>query len=250
MCGIFGFIAREGQTCDLGLLRKLAIETEARGPHAFGFAWIDAAGRVRSFKSPGRISKSLRMLSHLQDARAVIGHCRYVTNGAPHHNINNHPHPADGGWIVHNGTIRNHRFLVSSYGLMPSSECDSEVAGLLIEEFNGSIRDRVRRVVNLSDGPMVLCGLWARPARLIIARRGKPLHFGVDDRACYFASLAGVLPRPKRCLDNTVRTLTQRDGHFYQNVQEVEPCLENHVPEFERTPSRKFSHRQGRRERT
>ena len=115
-------------------------------------------------------AKSLRELSILRDARAAICHCRWVTNGSALHNINNHPHPSDGGWIVHNGTIHNHRFLVSSHGLAPSSECDSEVAGLLIEELTGTIRDRVRKTVNLCDGPLALVGLWPRPQRMVIAR--------------------------------------------------------------------------------
>lgn len=159
------------------------------------------------------------------------------------HKINNHPHPSDGGWIVHNGTIHNHRFLVSSHGLAPSSECDSEVAGLLIEELNGTIRERVRKTVNLCDGPLAIAGLWARPQRLVIARRGKPLHFGVTEECCYFASLAGVLPNPKRCLNNTVRTLTQSGGNFYQNVEEVEPCHESEVPEFEKRNLQRYSPR-------
>jgi hypothetical protein len=38
--------------------------------------------------------------------------------------INNHPHPADGGRIVHNGQVRDYRGLVEAFGLHPVSTCD------------------------------------------------------------------------------------------------------------------------------
>ena len=43
MCGIFGYIAKHGRGPDLARLRRIALETETRGRHAFGLAWLDRA---------------------------------------------------------------------------------------------------------------------------------------------------------------------------------------------------------------
>jgi hypothetical protein len=67
------------------------------------------------------------------------------------HNINNHPHPADGGWIVHNGVVRNYERLVRDRRLCPVSECDSEVLGLLIERSDVKIAPAPLRRRGRSD---------------------------------------------------------------------------------------------------
>ena len=85
----------------------------ARGPHAFGFAWLDWEGRLRMFKQTGKITSNLGLLRMMKNARIIVGHCRYATHGAPENNLNNHPHPADGGWIVHNGVVSNHEELAA-----------------------------------------------------------------------------------------------------------------------------------------
>ena len=44
MCAIFGFIAQHGRGPRLETLEAIAEMNECRGPHAFGFAWIDSRG--------------------------------------------------------------------------------------------------------------------------------------------------------------------------------------------------------------
>ena len=105
MCGVFGFVSRNQGRVDLQVLRRVAQATERRGPHAFGFAWIDRRGRLKCYKQTGRVGDHLGLLGMAADARMLIGHCRFATQGSPADNINNHPHPADGGWLVHNGQV-------------------------------------------------------------------------------------------------------------------------------------------------
>ena len=78
---------------DLKLLRRLATVTEQRGPHAFGFAWVDGRGRLRSYRQTGRITDHLGLLAAARDARLLIGHTRWATQGDPADNLNNHPTP-------------------------------------------------------------------------------------------------------------------------------------------------------------
>lgn len=201
MCGVFGFISDRGRLPNMKRLRDIAVATERRGRHAFGFAWVDGAGRLRYYKKIGRISENLETLAMLADARMLIGHCRHATAGDPMDNINNHPHPADGGWIIHNGQIPNCGDLYQCCGLRPSTDCDSEVLGLLIEsQSSGSLRDRCTLAVQAidEDSPAVMLGIWSRPGRLVAIKRGKPLMIGQAATGIYLASLRSGLPMNAR----------------------------------------------------
>lgn len=194
MCGIFGFISKNGRGPDLARLRRIAVETESRGRHAFGLAWVDRAGGLHTFKRPGAATASLADLERVRDAVVVLGHCRYATHGAPADNRNNHPHRAGSGWLVHNGVVFNHARLVRDYQLSPTTSCDSEVLGLLLARTPGPLDFRAARTAELADGPLAILGLWAKPTRLLVVRRGKPLSIGDTDDGAYFGSLAGELP--------------------------------------------------------
>lgn len=200
MCGVFGFVSHTGrETPNIETLKRIAEATEARGRHAWGMAWIDGQGVIKSYKQTGPIGNSLGLLRMAADARVLIGHCRYATQGDYRANANNHPHPADGGWFVHNGMIPNYRQLVREHSLFPSSECDSEVLGLLIERMKGKLTDRVEASVaqvrsdSEANQPLVLLGLW-KPGRLIAVRRGNPLSLSETKRGTYLASLPECLP--------------------------------------------------------
>lgn len=205
MCGVFGFVSYNGEGPNLKRLEIMARITETRGPHSFGFAWVDSRDRLRMYKQRGRISHHLGVLALASDAKMLIGHCRYATHGRPEDNVNNHPHPADGGWIVHNGVLGNHRELIAEHGLTPVSDCDSEVLGLLIEHGDGSLLERAKSAALQQSGPLVLCGLWARPNRLILVRSGKPLAISRHDGGrFYFASSEHALAgSPEIVPDNT-----------------------------------------------
>jgi len=213
MCGLFGFVSKSGQRPSLKTLQNIARITEARGPHAFGFAWIDGSGRLRSFKQSGRITHSLELLAMAADARFLIGHTRFATQGSPENNTNNHPHPVDGGWLVHNGMIRTYHQLVEQWGLHPVSECDSEVLGLLIEQLPGTLLERTRDAAVLAgDSNLALATLWRSPDRLIALRAGNPLALGEDRVGWYFASSIDGLPNGKHVPDWTALSWSRRAG--------------------------------------
>jgi glucosamine 6-phosphate synthetase-like amidotransferase/phosphosugar isomerase protein len=224
MCGVFGFVSHDGGTLNVEMLGQIAEVTERRGPHAFGFAWIDRRGRLKCYKQTGRISDHLGLLLLAADARMLIGHCRWATQGDPNDNINNHPHAADGGWIVHNGQIRHYRQLVDWFDLYPVSACDSEVLGLLIEQGTGTVLERCRsavKVVSVEEEPgtlfggappLVLLGLWPRPDRLVAVRQGNPLHYSRTEQGYYLASLADGLPGKVQTVeDRTAGLFTHKE---------------------------------------
>jgi len=195
MCSIFGFIARKSSPVDLRIVRNIVEANIERGPHAFGFAWIDSRDRLHAFKQRGRLTDMLGILAMARDARMMIGHLRYATHGEPSNNINNHPHPVDGGWLVHNGVVRNYDELLEEHSVCPMSECDSEVLAHLIERSEESkyVR-RAAESVEQTDGALAMLSLWARPNKMVAVRRGNPLHFGYTTAGLYIATLAKGLP--------------------------------------------------------
>lgn len=208
MCGIFGFVSCKGERPDLTRLRRLALFTQTRGEHAFGLAWLDEDGAIQTFKQPGAAREHLAELDRCRDAVMVIGHCRYATHGSPLDNRNNHPHAAGGGQVVHNGVVTNHAQLARQHNLRPASQCDSEVLGLLMARGRGSVTQRAAWAARQSRGDMAMLGLWRNPARLLVARRGRPLHFGQAREGFYFASLADGLPQPVcSVLDGSARVV-------------------------------------------
>lgn len=215
MCGIFGFIATGSKHFDVRRLETIAKATEARGRHAFGFAWLDPRGRLRMFKRPGAIGDYLGALSMARDARMLIGHCRFATHGRPENNLNNHPHACDGGWLVHNGVVHDHKSINEGYMLSPVTNCDSETLSLLIEELDGGLFDRVTRAAKecASDAPLAMAGLWKIPQRLVIARiNDQPLHLGSNGDGVYFASLPTGIPNARILPDNSAISFQVIDG--------------------------------------
>lgn len=217
MCGVFGFIANNpDERVDLEALSKVAAATERRGPHAFGFAWVDGRGRLRAFKQQGRITDHLTTLELARDAVAIVGHCRYSTHGDPANNLNNHPFPCDGGWLVHNGVIHHHRELVGKHELTPMTDCDSEVLALMAERFDGSRHRRLAHAAaEASRSPLVTLGLWSRRTELVMVRNGNPLHVAYAKRGTYIASLATDMPaRPRRVANGQAVSLRFAGGEL------------------------------------
>ena len=225
MCGIGGFISDNNQPVSLGQLRTIARSTVTRGAHAWGMAWVDSRNRLHSFKAEGPVTADLSLLDMASDARLLVMHCRYATRGAASDQINNHPHPVDGGWLVHNGTIRNQVDLSDYYGLWPTGECDSEALGLLINSMDADrLLDRCSDAVELCDGPLAMISIWTRPRRVVVARRGKPLHMAKTPQgSIYFASLADAFGAPIKVPDNTVSAISFTAGRAKATSVRIEP---------------------------
>jgi glucosamine 6-phosphate synthetase-like amidotransferase/phosphosugar isomerase protein len=215
MCGVFGFISKDGRGPDLARLKRIATETQRRGHHAFGLAWLGGDGAIRTFKRPGPVTANLGALDQCRGAAVLIGHCRWATHGDPQDNRNNHPHPTGRGWFVHNGVVQNHTSLAEKYRLTVRTQCDSEVLGLLMARFPGALGLRAARAAEMTEGRLAILGLWRKPARLLIVRSGNPLSFGETNSGFYFASLPEELPgRVRSITDHYAGVLIYQDGEL------------------------------------
>lgn len=232
MCAIFGYVARGISKPDLRTLGKIIHANIGRGQDAFGMSWIDSRGRLCHFKQTGRLVDHLPLLAMVRDARMLIGHLRFATHGDPSENINNHPHAADGGWIVHNGVVRNYAELIRQKRLWTVSECDSEVIGRLIERSDESgLTSRCIEAVRRTDGPLAILGLWKSPQTLVAVRRGNPLHLSDNPDGTYFGSLAGGLPGSVREIhDYSTATYRFAEGKRNVSFQAFQPRRENQLP--------------------
>jgi glucosamine 6-phosphate synthetase-like amidotransferase/phosphosugar isomerase protein len=190
----------------------VALATEAvRGGDAFGFAWVDGGGRLRMFKAPGLLATRPRILEMAWDARLLVGHARRATCGIATAVINAHPHPCDGGWLCHNGTVPMHRPLADRYGVRPAGYCDSEVlAGLVEIAPRRTMSGRLAWALGEArqGSPQAALGLWSRPGQLLAARAGYPLAWSDVKGGIYLASLARHLPgRPRSFPDDSAHAV-------------------------------------------
>lgn len=191
MCGIVGYVGpRAAQDVLIDGLRRL----EYRGYDSSGVA-IAHNGSVQIRKAEGKLD---RLVSMLEDeplqGHVGIGHTRWATHGVPS-DRNAHPHcDATGDFvIVHNGIIENFHALreeLTAAGVVFSSETDTEVLAHLIgDEYNGDLKDAVRRAMRRAEGAYALVAMTARePGRIVAARLVSPLVVGLGDGETFLAS--------------------------------------------------------------
>jgi len=125
--------------------------------------------------------------------------------------------------ICHNGVVANHDGLIRRYHLAPETECDTEVLGLLIaHRFSGPLVRRAARAAEATVGKLAILGVWRKPARLLIVRRGNPLCVGETKDGFYFGSLPDELPGRVRSLpDYEASVIGLEDGRLWQEVRPV-----------------------------
>lgn len=196
MCGIFGYVAKRDKPVDMRALARVATVTMRRGPHAWGMAWVDRAGKLNHFKSTGPIVDSLGMLRLAEGSQLFIGHCRFATHGDPADNANNHPHAAGNeAFVVHNGVIHHYDHLARKHRLRLETECDSEVVAKMLAKFRGKPLARMVRACSEAMGvsPFAAMALW-RDRLIATTTNGQPLHIGETRDAYWLASLPKGLP--------------------------------------------------------
>ncbi|MFW6421787.1 MAG: glutamine--fructose-6-phosphate transaminase (isomerizing) [Candidatus Bipolaricaulota bacterium] len=182
MCGIIGLISDGGvQPTLLAGLKRL----EYRGYDSAGIA-VMGKGELGIRKREGKIGELGQELHREPvEGEVGIGHTRWATHGAPNSD-NAHPHTSCEGKfaLVHNGIIENFRSLrkeLRNRGHRFSSETDTEVLVHLIEEYEGSLEERVICSLQRVEGTFAVAALsLEEPDKIVAARRRSPLVVGTE----------------------------------------------------------------------
>lgn len=137
MCGIAAFsVPLTSKLNARNLAHHLLSQIEKRGTHASGFAYIGADGSSGVYKNP-KPGSQLSLAELPRDAKSVILHTRYATQGSVNDNRNNHPVMSTDNTIalVHNGVISNDHGLRPQLGIdQRHGEVDSLVIPSLIQQ--------------------------------------------------------------------------------------------------------------------
>lgn len=192
MCGITGLYA-----CGMNssgwepLLRSLLANSQIRGLHARGVAWLTSAGELRHFNEPGGLG-GLALPEGLAyagstgiTARAAF-HARYSTSDLAF----NQPLAAEGLAVTHNGVISQEdpALWEALYGLRCEGGNDTE---LLLRSL---LRDPARSPLEeWPEASIAAAWLDSRDGSLTLARNGKrPLYVVTDLTSGGGAAARGV----------------------------------------------------------
>lgn len=168
MCGIIGIVGKPTDPMtSYHLASNLLRETKERGPHATGHYAVDLEGQSEMFKLPITSDQYIKLSPWkrvMDGTRALMGHCRWVTNGSAKNNMNNHPFVTQTGnlALIHNGKITDFDTHKSKYNLQ--TECDSEILLQVIAKKN-NILSGIKEIYSLfgEGGDFACIAIYRNP---------------------------------------------------------------------------------------
>jgi glutamine---fructose-6-phosphate transaminase (isomerizing) len=209
MCGIFGFVAAPGVSLSSGdaqrAVRSLIRRSEPRGREATGLAVILPREIVyyRRPMAPSRVLARADFQRFLDaafppdqgaadgQARAVVGHCRLVTNGSQVRDCNNQPVLLDRLVGVHNGIVTNPEALATpAVGGPATFTLDSEA---LFQRLSGELAGgagipvALRRTFRSLDGEASIALVAPDDDALVVATNTGSLYVAADPGQGFFA---------------------------------------------------------------
>jgi glucosamine--fructose-6-phosphate aminotransferase (isomerizing) len=242
MCGIFGFVAAPGAPLSNGgaqrAIRSLLERSEPRGREATGLAVVLPQEIVyyRRPMAPSRVLGRDDFQQFLDSVlppdgpagqpRAVIGHCRLVTNGSQVRDDNNQPVLLEELVGVHNGIVTNPESLAAPAVEGPvrfaldSEALFTRVAGELGR--GADLGEALRRTYGSLDGEASI-GMFARDAdALVVATNTGSLYVtAVPEQGVFaFASEAHIL---RACLDDGSLGALNLNGRASGAVRQLPP---------------------------
>lgn len=195
MCGIVGYISKNGSPNTLKLGIEALKRLEYRGYDSAGFACWNG-NDIFSQKAVGRIAQLEEKINggNPFQANPLILHTRWATTGEVSE-ANAHPHCdcSKNIWLVHNGIIENYQALrtkLESEGHKFSSGTDTEVIAHLIEKFfEGNIEEAVRKAIPYLKGTYGMAVISKQdPNKIVAAKLGSPLLLGLGNDEFLIAS--------------------------------------------------------------
>ena len=207
MCGIVGYI---GKRNSLQIIYDGLVRLEYRGYDSAGIAVIDKEKNINVVKKAGKVKElESQFDKDLLEGDTGIGHTRWATHGDPNDN-NAHPHfdMTENISIVHNGIIENYLTLKTKLqmeGYSFHTETDTEVLANLIQYYYNSKQSfdiAVRLALSEVEGTYGIAVLCRdEPDKIIIARMGSPLMFGIGmDEIIASSDAAAIISHTKNVI--------------------------------------------------
>lgn len=202
MCGIVGYISKNGDKTSIDIGIEALKRLEYRGYDSAGLAFWDRSRGIICERAIGRISNLEKKIHQngFSPANPIILHTRWATHGGVTE-ANAHPHCDCTGnfFVVHNGIIENYPALKEQLireGHKFTSETDSEVIAHLIEKyFEGNLEEAVRKALHEVVGTYGLAVISScDPEKIVAARLSSPLLIGVaEDRFLIASDVSAVI---------------------------------------------------------
>ena len=244
MCGIVGYIGnRECLEFIIDGLKRL----EYRGYDSAGVAILNEHGNILSYKKKGKVKElESQFDKDILTGKTGIGHTRWATHGEPN-DINAHPQMDMTGniAIVHNGIIENYKTLkkkLEKENFTFTSDTDTEVLASLIQyhfKIFNDFEKAVRISLNEVEGAYGIAILnKSEPDKIIIARNGSPLMFGLGkDEIIVSSDAAAIINLTKNVIyledgemavlkKDSFKIKTTKDEEIFREIQRIDYDLE------------------------
>ena len=242
MCGIVGYI---GKRDSLVILMDGLKRLEYRGYDSAGVAIINDADEINYFKKAGKVKDIEEHFdTNVLKGSVGIGHTRWATHGEPNDN-NAHPHfdMNKNITVVHNGIIENYKTLkkrLTNEGFTFSTDTDTEVLANLIEyhyKIKNSFEIATRLALSEVEGTYgIACLCKDEPDKVIIARMGSPLMFGLGkDEIIVSSDAAAIINHTKNViyLEDGEMAILRKDGFQIKTIQDEDIFREVQQIEFD-----------------
>ncbi len=229
MCGIVGYI---GKRNSLQIIYDGLIRLEYRGYDSAGIAVIDKDKNINVVKKAGKVKElESQFDKDLLEGDTGIGHTRWATHGDPNDN-NAHPHfdMTQNISIVHNGIIENYLTLKTKLqmeGYTFHTETDTEVLANLIQYYYNAKQSfdlAVRLALSEVEGTYGIAVLCRdEPDKIIIARMGSPLMFGIgQDEIIASSDAAAIISHTKNViyLEDGEMAILRKDGFQIKTIND------------------------------
>lgn len=197
MCGVIAFRSKTPNPLHLLKAHKIFIASRIRGIHAFGYSYIDQAGKMGTIRVADLTSLGNSLVGlGSRPPTSLIGHNRYSTSGDWREMSNNQPivirYAGESVSLVFNGVIsqKTKPDYEKEYGETYVTENDGEI-------FLRKVADGDNYVDFVARGRFSFAGAWLNPDGEILALRNhrRPLYSATFEGGAFIASTEDIFRR-------------------------------------------------------
>lgn len=178
MCGIAGIHVKEAHVGSLPVADMadfLLLGIENRGRHATGFVSVDNEGKIVHNKMAKKATDFIadpEREAIPDNAKTILLHTRFATQGKPEDNVNNHPVLYETCFSVHNGIIRNDGEIFKELEIPRTAEVDSIAISAALSYHGFGSEEDIKTALESLEGFYAIAAIdpEQKPGRLVLAK--------------------------------------------------------------------------------